>query len=331
MRTQVEAALERLATRLQPGGTGVAGVERLTAGASLQTWRFDVVGGEGAPRPLIMRRRVGAETGLETALPLASEAALLEAAAEAGAPVPKLVHLCAPEDGLDEALITERVEGETLGRRIAAGEAFAPARRVLGREAGAALAAIHAVRAPERLPIPRLTAAETIARYADIYRGTGEPRPVLEAAIRWLQARPPPQRRPVLVHGDFRNGNLIVDPERGLAAVLDWELAHLGDPAEDIGWITVGSWRFGEVERPVGGFATLEDFLSGYTDAGGEPPTLDTIRFWRLLGSFRWGVMTRMLSTRGGDDPGSALERAVIATRLSECEVDILAAMDGAP
>ena len=331
MQTDIVAALTRLAPRLLAGASSVQALQRLTAGASLQTWSFDVVGEAGEAVPLILRRREGAGAGLETALPLSAESALLQAAARAGAPVPTVVHLCGPQDGLGEALITERVEGETLGRRIAAGEAFAPARAVLGRQTGAALAAIHAVADPGRLPVPRLGAAETVARYAAISREGGDPRPVLEAAIRWLEARMPPDPKARLVHGDFRNGNLIVDPQAGLSAVLDWELAHLGDPAEDIGWITVGSWRFGEVERPVGGFARLDELLEGYAAAGGEPPSPDAVRFWRLLGSFRWATMTRMLANRAcTGDAGSDLEREVIRTRISECEVDILAAMDGA-
>ncbi|CAN5150375.1 phosphotransferase family protein [soil metagenome] len=327
----VEAALARLAPELLAGATGVTGVQRLTAGASLQTWRFDVVA-PGAERRLILRRRTSGpeDEALETALPLSSEAALLRAAAQAGAPVPAVARVCSHEDGLGEGLITEGVEGETLGRRIAAAPEFEAVRGELGAQAGAALAAIHAVKAPERLPIPSLSAAETLARYAELYRETIPLRPVLEAAIRWLGERLPPEpMTPRLVHGDFRNGNLIVDPALGLVAVLDWELAHLGDPAEDIGWICVNSWRFGVTEREVGGFASLGDFLEGYADAGGTPPPLETIRFWTALGSFRWGVMTQMLGARGGADPGTALERAVIARRLSECEVDLLSLMDG--
>lgn len=327
----VAAALERLAGILAPGGVGIEGLQRLTAGASLQTWRFDVVEAAGGRRPLILRRREGVGDGLETALPLSAEAVLLEEVARAGAPVPELVRLCPPEDGLGEALICARIEGETLGRRIAAAQAFAPAREKLGRQAGAALAAIHSAPYPGRLPVPRLGAAESVARYAAISREIGEPRPVLETAIRWLGEHAGPEPPARLVHGDFRNGNLIVDPQEGLRAVLDWELSHLGDPAEDIGWLTVGSWRFGVAERPVGGFGALVDFLEGYAAAGGRPPSREAIRFWRLLGSFRWAVMTRMLATRpSAGDTGSDLEREVIRTRLSECEVDILATMDGA-
>ena len=332
MQVAVETALTRLAPELAPGGVAITGLQRLTAGASLETWRFDAVGANGGAAPLILRRRGGGDdSAFETALPLAAEAALLVAARGAGAPVPAVARVCGPGDGLGEAIIVARVEGETLGRRIASGAEFESARVGLGRQAGAALAAIHAVRAPEALPVSKLSAQQTVAQYGELYRANGPARPVLEAAIRWLEDRMPAERTPVLVHGDFRNGNIIVHPEQGLTAVLDWELAHLGDPAEDIGWITVNSWRFGVLERPVGGFATLEDFLGGYTDAGGATPSLETIRFWRLLGSFRWATMTGMLAARvTADDAGATLERAVIATRMSECEVDILAAMNGA-
>ena len=69
------------------------------------------------------------------------------------------------------------------------------------------------------------------------------------------------------MHGDFRHGNLIIGPD-GVRAVLDWELAHLGDPMEDLGWICVNSWRFGEIDKPVGGFGTREELFAGYEAAG---------------------------------------------------------------
>ncbi|MGJ3626520.1 phosphotransferase [Sphingomonas sp. MMS24-JH45] len=108
---------------------------------------------------------------------------------------------------------------------------------------------------------------------------------------------------PRLVHGDFRNGNLMVDPQAGLAGVLDWELAHLGDPAEDLGWICTNSWRFGCPERRVGGFGDLADLLAGYEAAGGTPIAPARVDFWQMLGSLKWGVMTTMMYARFAADP----------------------------
>ena len=154
------------------------------------------------------------------------------------------------------------------------------------------------------------------------------PRPVFELAISWLRENPPPSSPPVLVHGDFRLGNLIVDKD-GLAAVLDWELAHLGDAREDIAWLCVNSWRFGHSENRVGGFGQLGDLLSAYADAGGPTFSAEEIDWWEILGSLKWGIMCMIMyeAYRSGADP--SVERAAIGRRVSETEIDLLNLLEG--
>jgi aminoglycoside phosphotransferase (APT) family kinase protein len=132
----------------------------------------------------------------------------------------------------------------------------------------------------------------------------------------------------VLVHGDFRNGNLMIHPEHGLVGVLDWELAHLGDPAEDLGWICVNSWRFGQWRQPVGGFGDYQVLLEGYAQAGGGEIPLARLQFWQALGSLKWGVMCLMMyaSFANGSDP--SIERAMIGRRVSETEIDLVRLME---
>jgi aminoglycoside phosphotransferase (APT) family kinase protein len=324
----LEQALQRLAPVLAPilapGATGVAGVIRLTGGASLQTWRFHTTGVE---RACILRRR---EAAGENALPLSTEAALLRAAAAAGVQVPAVLRDCAAADGLGEALITSYIAGETLGRRIVAGEAFAAVRPGLARQAGAALARIHAIKTGALPALPVADAAATLAQYDAIFRRTGACRPVLELALRWLGQIIPPAMPCCLVHGDFRTGNLIIDPATGLAAVLDWELAHLGDAAEDIGWLCVNAWRFGAIDRVAGGFGSLAELLAGYADAGGAPPDLSRIRYWQMLGSLKWAIMCLMMFESSAAAGTVSLERAAIGRRVSESEADLLALIDGA-
>lgn len=325
----VLARLDALASALAPGGARATGLRRLTGGASLETWAFDVEG-EGESRPLILRRRGGGGEAevFETSLALPVEARLLKAAEDGGVPVARLVCDCVEADGLGEAYVVERVSGETLGRRIAADPAFAPARAVLGRQCGEALAHIHAIDPAGLPPLEVQDGRAVLERYADIYRKSSGPRPVMEAALKWMEARLPTPVQPRLVHGDFRNGNLMVDPERGLSAVLDWELAHLGDPAEDLGWLCVNSWRFGVTHNVVGGFADLEALLDAYRDAGGEPPSVERVRFWQAVGTFKWAVVTMMMYRTFASGASRSVERAVIGRRLSECEVDLLALME---
>ena len=143
--------------------------------------------------------------------------------------------------------------------------------------------------------------------------------------LRWLRANSPGPAEPRLVHGDFRLGNFIVD-EDGLAAVIDWELAHLGDPAEDIGWLCIRSWRFGNDDRPVAGVGGLDEFISAYESAGGASVDRDRIRYWEAFGNVKWAVIcarqahdhltgvrrSHELASLGDDDVVRAEQREVI-------------------
>jgi aminoglycoside phosphotransferase (APT) family kinase protein len=310
-----------IAAGLEGLGLGpVGGVTLLTGGASMETWAFEAAGA-----PLILRRRTATGDHPASKPPLALEAEVIAAAAEHGVPVPEVVRVCTPEDGLGEAYVMRRVAGETLGKRIAADPAFAPARSVLARQCGAALARIHATPPPAALATT--DARTTLANYEATWRASGTVRPAIEAAFRWLERRLPEGGALTLVHGDFRTGNFMVDPATGLVAVLDWELAHAGDPAEDLGWLCTNSWRFGQTARRVGGFGDLADLLASYREAGGADIAAERIDAWQLLGSLKWGVMTTMMYARWAADPTAGPERAVIGRRLSECEADIVAIM----
>ena len=102
--------------------------------------------------------------------------------------------------------------------------------------------------------------------------------------------------------------------------MLDWELAHLGDPAEDLGWITVNSWRFGVIDKPVGGFGSVEEMLEGYRSAGGEAIEAERVLYWRTLGSLRWGLICRRMAAPGPIGVPLPVERAMIVRRISETE-----------
>ncbi|KQY92178.1 tyrosine protein kinase [Caulobacter sp. Root1455] len=320
----VSTALSALAPRLSPGATTTIGARRLSGGASQETWAFDLDDGT----PLILRRRPPGGSMSAAALPLSTEAALLAAVSPQGAPVPEVVHVCEPADGLGEAYVMRRLAGETLGKRIVRDEAFAGVRPGLARRCGQVLAAIHATPLDGLPPLETSDAASELARYEAVYRQSGAKRPVFEAAFRWLAGRAPPLERPVLVHGDFRNGNLMISPEAGLIGVLDWELAHLGDPAEDLGWICVNSWRFGQWRKPVGGFGDYQDLLDGHAAAGGAPMSLDRLLFWQALGSLKWGVMCLMMYASFASGADRSIERAMIGRRASETEIDLVLLME---
>jgi aminoglycoside phosphotransferase (APT) family kinase protein len=172
--------------------------------------------------------------------------------------------------------------------------------------------------------LPTLTIAETLAQWSREYRRQGQCRPVFELALRHLHDHAPDAPvTPRLVHGDYRMGNLIVGSQ-GLKAVLDWELSHIGDPMQDLAWLCIPPWRFGRIDAPAGGLGGREDLFAAYEAASGERVDRDRVHYWEIFGSLKWGLMcSGMLEWfRSGRD--RSVERAMIARRASESELDLL-------
>lgn len=317
-----EHALGAVARRIDPAARGITGLTRLSGGATQEIWRFaldDAAGGA----TFILRRAPDGDRVSDLVVGLEVEAALLGAASAAGVPVPRVRHVLAPADALGHGFVMDFVEGETLGGRIVKSEALAAARPLLAGQCGAILARIHAIDPADFSGLDRLSPADLVAQWRAAYRLADWPRPVFELALRWLEEHcPPPPAASRLVHGDFRNGNLMIGPA-GVRAVLDWELAHVGDPHEDLAWLCVNSWRFGRIDLPVGGFGEREDLYAGYEAAGGAPVDRGAMRWWEVLGTLRWGAMCAgMAASFRTADP--SIERAMIARRTSETEIDLL-------
>jgi len=302
------------------GPEAVRGLKRLSGGASQETWAFEALLPDGRSRRQVLRRApAGAETRGGDKVGLAGEAKLIGLAAAAGVPVPTVRCLLPAEAGLGDGFVTDWLDGETLGARVAAA-----ARPALATQCGEALARIHALPVAGLATLRRTQPAAEVAHLRAWHARHGTVRPVFQLALRWLAQHAPPDVPPALVHGDFRNGNLMVDlASDRLAGVLDWELAHLGDPMADLGWLCVASWRFGHTERPVGGFADLAPLLEGYRAAGGEPDEA-RVRWWQVLGTLRWGVMCESMGHAWLTGAEPVMERAAIARRASENEIDLL-------
>jgi len=318
----IETDLGRCVTSFYPGASGITGAAKLSGGASQETWTFDIVhpaGNVGA----ILRRAPPGYGASSTRPGLDAEAALMQLAHDAGLPSPRVLHVLRPEEGLGRGFIMVRVEGETIARKILRDEEFAAARPLLARQVGRIAAGIHGLPEAKLPKLRSTTSTQDIAGLGREYRSEGWPRPVFELALRWLADHDPGASREVtLVHGDFRHGNLIIGPD-GVRAVLDWELAHFGDPMEDLGWICVNSWRFGEIDKPVGGFGTREELFAGYEDAG---RAVDPARvmFWEVMGTLRWGIMCGRMMQRFRSAPDHPMEQAMIGRRSSETEIDLL-------
>jgi aminoglycoside phosphotransferase (APT) family kinase protein len=289
----------------------VEGLRRLSGGASRETWSFDLRRTDGTVRPLILRRDPpGALRG-----GMGMEAALFAAAADAGVPVP------AVERAGDDFIVMERLEGETIPRKILRDAEYAEVRPMLAGQCGEILSRLH------RIPvdgIPGLQRGDQLDSFRAVYDSLDQPRAAFDLAFRFLADTRPEPTGEVVVHGDFRNGNLLVGRD-GVRAVLDWELAHVGDPLEDLGWLCVTAWRFG-VDLPVGGFGTYDDLIAGY----GAPVDRQSLRWWELLGNLKWGVMCMVQASAHLSGAVRSVELAAIGRRVAEVEWDLLQLLPGA-
>jgi aminoglycoside phosphotransferase (APT) family kinase protein len=296
----------------------------IPGGASRQTWLVQ----SGARRFVLRRDPPGAEAPTSQE----QELQLVRLAGAAGVPVAEPLHF-EPAGGRFETagMLMAHVEGVSVAPRVLRHDELAAARERLPEQLATALARIHAVE-PEDTSLPAPGENPALAQlelWESELDAIGEPLPVVELGLRWLRANAPEPATPRLVHGDFRLGNFIVD-ESGLAAVIDWELAHLGDPAEDVGWLCIRSWRFGRDDRPVAGLGDLGPFLVAYEAAGGAALDPERIRYWELFGNVKWAA----ICARQANDHRSGLRRshelASLGRRICEPEWDLLELIGGA-
>lgn len=327
-RGEFEAKLESVLRRAIPGCTGLVGAERLSGGASQETYRITIAADDG--ERLVCMRRAPGGGGEDVPVVdrlnpgLAVEAQLMRCARDVGVPEPEVYHVLEPGDGLGEGFLMEWLEGEALGARIARSPELAPVRDKLAYECGQVLARIHAIDLDATglaAHLKTATPEEFVRQTWERYQTLGTPQPMIDFTARWLLEHLPESPRRTLVHNDFRNGNFMVD-EHGIKAVLDWEIAHIGDPMRDLGWICTSSWRFGVAEKPVGGFGEYEDLFRGYQDESGLPVDPAHVKFWEVFGSFWWAVGCLGMAEHYRTGPDQTVERPAIGRRSSECQVD---------
>lgn len=327
--TAEQAPLEPLVRRVLQRWFGASAnlvrLDRLTGGASQETYRLET-NIDGVPKTFALRRAAGGtEHSPSNPHPgLAVEATLFSLARNAGIPEPEVFGVLEPSDGLGPGFLLEWLEGETLGARIVRSDRFAEVRPRLARQCGEILGRIHTID-PDQTGLRDQLAEQTPEQFVhdmwSRYQTLDTCQPMIDYTALWLLQNLPELGAPKLVHNDFRNGNLMVSPEDGVIAVLDWELAHLGDPIRDLGWICCNSWRFGG-GLPVGGFGTREDLFTGYQAVTGTAVDPDHVHFWEVFGSFWWAVSTLTMAqaSREGLDP--SVERVAVGRRTSECQMD---------
>ena len=317
-------------------GTEIDGLVRLSGGASRETWSFDALMPGGERLPLILKRdpldektdsRLG---GADVLLGVDrwTEGRLMQLAGDVGVPVPEVPFFLDADEHTSAGYVMQRLEGEALGRRIVREDAFAQARTRLAFQCGEAAARFHGIPL-ERLPeLPSLTPAEALDYHRGVLDAFKQPHAGFEYGIHWLEERLElAGDRFGLVHGDYRNGNLLVDA-KGLRGVLDWELGQLGNPISDLGWICIPAWRYGHYDKPVGGFGEVADLLDGYEAGGGGRVSLERLHFWEVFGCLRWGVVCMIMAFTHIQGRERSLEKVSIGRRAVEGEYDLLQLVD---
>jgi aminoglycoside phosphotransferase (APT) family kinase protein len=306
----------------------VSDVSAASAGARRRNILFTAHRGEDAI-PLVAT--IIHDAGLQI-MTVETEAATLQLAEQAGVAVAHVHAVC-----MDPAyvggpfFVTSQIPGETIPRQILRlVEATPGLGPTIGRGIGASLAKLHAVDPALAHPLldrPQYGATTTIAAALQHVRAQIDlllqPSPVFELTYAWLENnQPQPGEHLTIVQRDCRNGNIIVGAD-GLRAILDWEVAHLGEPMEDLAWVCVRMWRFRNDDLEVGGFATRDDLRAGYEDAGG---TWDEASFfwWKVHATLRWGLGLAGQGRAHLDGTFSSIVMAGSGRRVGELEYDCL-------
>ncbi|HVE83520.1 MAG TPA: phosphotransferase family protein [Myxococcales bacterium] len=329
---ELARAVEALLSERTGGEVKVRELVPLFGGACQDNYKLELSISRGelqGDRRMVLRS--DAVQSLPSSLNRQDEFHVIRAAVRAGVRTPDAHWLC---EGLVRpgagAYFMDWVEGEALGRRVVKHPELAAAREKLPEELAAELAKVHTVTrasAPElgldRAPTRQGAAAAALAHARALSQAMREPHPAVELALRWLSDHVPAGEEETLVHGDFRTGNFMVTPA-GLSAVLDWEFARFGDPMEDVGWLCVRDWRFGQNQLPAGGLATRPRFYDAYARASGRAVLPAKVHWWEVMGNVRWAVGSVGQGERYLSGEESDLELIAIARRAVEMEYEAL-------
>ncbi len=303
----------------------ISGLARLSGGASRQSWSFDAIHADGVEE-LILRLAPGGAIDLggvgsnDVGATMLLEAAAMREAKRVGVPVPAVLVASADPKPLGGSFIVmSRIAGETIARKILRDDTFADIRPSLAAQCGDILGKLHQM---NPATLPPMNDSYQLDGLRAVLDGSGVASPMLELALRWLDQHRPRETRRTVVHGDFRNGNLVISPE-GVRAALDWELVHLGDPMEDLGWLCTRAWRFGG-KPPVGGFGEYDELFGAYEQSSGVAVDPTVVKWWELLGTVKWGVICIVQANRHLVGGQRSVELAAIGRRLAEQEYDCL-------
>lgn len=287
---------------------------------------------EGGDRPggqeFVVRQ--DAPSGVAESLSRSEEFRVLQAAFGAGVTAPEPLWLCEDAEVSGRIFyVMSRASGTASPRKLVKGDLTEDQRRHLVRRLGAELARLHTVRPPMdslaflELPTGSNPALSRVALYRRYLEEIGEPHPVLEWALNWLEDHAPEPGPTVLCHCDFRTGNYMVDGDE-LTAVLDWEFAAWSDPCEDLGWLCCRSWRFGGDDREVGGVGDKADLLASYREVSGVDVDPAVVSYWEVMALVRWAMIALQQARRHMSGEQRSLELALTGRMVAQMEYDLL-------
>lgn len=311
---ELSAGLARVCARVGLGALSYA-PERLTGGAVMESWRFAAGGSDyvlrRAPSLAFMEGRPYGHS---------TEAALIEAARAKGVTAPEVVAVLEEADGLGSGFVMRALPGTADPKVILACDDPDGLLRGIARD----LARIHSLRqgdVPESVPVMDYRAA--IADLKAQFMDAGGDRPIIALGLKWLEDNCPEAVEPVLNHGDYRMGNLLVEGS-ALTGVLDWEIAHFGDRHEDLAFGCMAVWRFTRYDRPALGLGSVENYIAAYEAEAGVTIDPARFRFWTIYRTVWWALGCLKMAAQWRSGADRMLERVVISRRTSEQELDLL-------
>lgn len=273
----------------------VDGFTRASVGRSRQNWLFDAVWeSDGVPiREQLIARRDPLGGLLQT--DRAAEFGVLRALEDAPIPTPQARWLDGNGDELGRpSLVMVRMEGScdyfALNGPGPLGERVELARRLCSLLVDVHNVDWRAIGLGAQLPDPGPTAALAALDEWErvLERDQVEPYPELAFGAAWLRSNAPSSSRTVLVHGDFKVGNVLLGAHGEIVGLLDWELAHLGDPHEDLGWVTQ---PLRVKEHYITGSWERDELLAHYETVSGHTVDHEAVCWWNVLAAFKTAVM----------------------------------------
>ena len=273
-------------------------------------------------KEFIVRRSVVKDKAV-MAIPKNMEAKIQKIVKEYGAPVPEIIMEFSEGAEIGEGYVMQSVGGETIPRKILRDDSYKNIRNKLPYEIGKSLAQIHKTKLEQLQDLEKITFSGSLEKLFKIYESFDQPQPVFDLAFKWLENQKILDYEEVLVHGDYRFGNFIIS-EKKLESIIDWELAHIGNPMEDLGWLCVRSWRFGNVNKRAAGLGDVDELIAGYEANSEIKIDKSQLDIWQLYGSLKWGIICMVQTFAHLSGAVKSLEKAAIGRRVSETEFDLM-------